>query len=208
MRLDDLEPRHIYKYADTRVNKQGQKSPTTGVHEIRVFKHAFTKAVEWGLISRHPFKGEVRLKGTKPRSRYVEDWEIIEALSLVPKRKSGSVLMLQAYIRVKMLIGIRRGDMLRLRMSDITDVGITVRPHKTANSTGLVRTFEWTSGTTDRSRHGTRRAPDRHRAVAILHETRRGLLRRGDGSGNLVGLDVATIHVEVARRDEDHSALH
>ena len=71
--------------------------------------------------------------------------EIIEALSLVvPKRKSGSVLMLQAYVRVKMLIGIRRGDMLRLRMSDITDVGITVRPHKTANSTGLARTFEWT----------------------------------------------------------------
>lgn len=144
MRLDDLEPRHIYKYVDTRVNKQGQKSQATGVHEIRVFKHAFTKAVEWGLVSKHPFKGEVRLKGTKPRTRYVEDWEIIEVLSLVPKRKSGSVLMLQAYIRVKMLIGIRRGDMLRLRMSDMTDAGITVRPHKTANSTGLARTFEWT----------------------------------------------------------------
>ncbi len=144
MRLEDLEPRHIYKYVDTRVTKQGQKSLATGVHETRVFKHAFTKAVEWGLIPRHPFKGEVRLKGAKARSRYVEDWEIIEALSLVPKRKSGSVLMIQAYIRVKMLIGIRRGDMLRLRMSDIIDEGITVRPHKTANSTGLVRTFEWT----------------------------------------------------------------
>jgi hypothetical protein len=30
-----------------------------------------------------------------PRNRYVEDWEIIEALSLVPKRNSGMVLMLQ-----------------------------------------------------------------------------------------------------------------
>jgi integrase len=144
MRLEDLEPRHIYRYVDTRLNKQGRKSHATGVHEARVFKHAFTKAVEWGLMPRHPFKGEVRLKGAKPRNRYVEDWEIVEALSLVPKRKSGSVLMLQAYIRVKMLIGIRRGDMLRLRMSDITDASITVRPHKTANSTGLVRTFEWT----------------------------------------------------------------
>jgi crotonobetainyl-CoA:carnitine CoA-transferase CaiB-like acyl-CoA transferase len=36
---------------------------------------------------RHPFKGEARLKGAKPRNRYIEDWEIIEALSLVPKRK-------------------------------------------------------------------------------------------------------------------------
>ena len=145
MRLEDLEPRHIYKYVDTRTNKRGEKSRSTGVFEIRVFKHAFTKAVEWGLVPRHPFKGEVRLKGLKPRSRYVEDWEIIEALALVPKRKSGSVLMLQAYIRVKMLIGIRRGDMLRIRMSDITDAGITVRPHKTASSTGVARTFEWSA---------------------------------------------------------------
>src|ERR1700730_13668363 len=144
MRLAGLGPRHLYRYVDTRVNKQGEKYHSTGVFEIRIFKHVFTKAVEWGLLSRHPFKGEVRLKGAKPRSRYVEDWEIIEVLSLVPKRKSGSVLMLQAYIRVKMLIGIRRGDMLRLRMSDITDAGIKVRPHKTANSTGLVRTYEWT----------------------------------------------------------------
>jgi integrase len=43
-----------------------------------------------------------------------------------------------------MLIGIRRGDMLRLRISNITDIGITIRPHKTANTTGVVRTFEWT----------------------------------------------------------------
>jgi integrase len=101
----------------------------------------FSQAVEWGLMARHPFKGEVRLKGDKPRTRYIEDWEIIETLSLVPKRKSGSVLMLQAYIRVKMLIGIRRGDMLRLRMSDI------------------------------------RSSPTRYRAVALLHEARRSLLR-------------------------------
>jgi hypothetical protein len=85
MRLEDLEPRHIYRYVDTLMNNQGQKSTATGVHEVR-------------------------LKGVKPRSRYIEDWEIIEALSLIPKRKSGSVLMLQAYIRVKMLIGNRRGS--------------------------------------------------------------------------------------------------
>ncbi len=144
MRLDALEPTHIYQYVAARLNKQGQKSHATGVFETRVFKHAFTKAVEWGLIRRHPFKGEVRLRGIKPRTRYIEDWEVGEALSLVPKRKRDSVLMLQAYIRLKMLIGIRRGDMLRLRMNEITDAGIMVRPHKTANSSGLARTFEWT----------------------------------------------------------------
>ena len=144
MRLDALEPTHIYQYVAGRLNKQGRESHATGVFETRVFKHAFTKAVEWGLIRRHPLKGEVRLRGIKPRARYIEDWEVGEALSLVPKRKKDSVLMLQAYIRLKVLIGIRRGDMLRLRMSEITDAGILVRPHKTACSSRLARTFEWT----------------------------------------------------------------
>jgi integrase len=144
MRLTDIEPKDIYKYVDTRLDNKGEKTPATGRHEVRIFKHAFTKAVEWGLLSKHPFKGEVRLKGGKPRTRYVEDWEIVEALALPSARKSGSVLMIQAYIRLKMLIGIRRGDMLRIRMSDITDLGITVKPHKTASTTGLTRTFEWT----------------------------------------------------------------
>jgi integrase len=139
MRLIDVEPQHVYRYAD-----EGKKSPSAARHDIGVFRHAFTKAVEWGLIPRHPFKGEVRLKGAKPRTRYIEDWEIVEALALTPMRKSGSVLMIQAYIRIKMLIGLRRGDLLRLRMADITDEGIKVTPRKTANTTGISRTFTWT----------------------------------------------------------------
>jgi integrase len=144
MRLVDIEPQHVYKYADTRVDRKGKKSLSTARHELGVFKHAFTKAVEWGLIPKHPFKGEVRLKGAKPRTRYIEDWEIVEALALVPMRKSGSVWTIQAYIRIKLLIGLRRGDLLRLRMADITDAGIKVTPRKTANTTGISRTFEWT----------------------------------------------------------------
>jgi integrase len=42
-----------------------------------------------------------------------------------------------------MLIGLRRGDLLRLRMADITDSGIKVTPRKTAGTTGITRTFEW-----------------------------------------------------------------
>jgi integrase len=72
-------------------------------------------------------------------------WEISQALELKPKRNFGSVLMIQAYIRLKLLIGIRRGDMLRLRMSDLTDAGIVVRPHKTMNARSTARIFEWTS---------------------------------------------------------------
>jgi hypothetical protein len=64
LRLDELQPRHIYKYVDTRMNKQGQKSVATGLHEPRVFKHAFTKAVEWGPIS---FKAHCSRQSLRPR---------------------------------------------------------------------------------------------------------------------------------------------
>jgi integrase len=144
MRPLDVLPRHIYKYVDTRVDKNGEKSRATGLYEIRVFSHVFTKAVEWGILDRHTFKGEVRLRGLRARDRYVEDWEIAQALALKSKRNSGSVLMIQAYIRLKLLIGIRRGDMLRLRMRDLTEVGIVVRPHKTINTQRIARIFEWT----------------------------------------------------------------
>jgi integrase len=58
--------------------------------------------------------------------------------------KVGSLSTIQAYIRIKMLVGLRLGDLLRLRMADITDAGIKVTPRKTANTTGISRTFTWT----------------------------------------------------------------
>ena len=106
---------------------------------------AFTKAVQWGLIKAHPFKGEVRLKGEAPRNRYVEDWELIETLALPSRRKKGSVGMVQAYLRIKLMTGLRQRDLLLLTMSDIQDDGIHVTPSKTAKTTGKSVIFEWSS---------------------------------------------------------------
>lgn len=128
--LLDIKPRHIYQYVD------GRTAKTSARREMELLSHAFTKAVEWGFIDRHPFRGEVRMEGEKAGDRYVEDWEIVECLSLVPRRKSGSVLAAQAYIRLKLLTGLRRGDMLRLTMSDLKEDGIHVQPRKTKWTTG------------------------------------------------------------------------
>lgn len=129
MALTSLKPHHVYKYFDERTAK------TAAHREIEVLSHAFTKAVEWGLIEKHPFKDQVRLDGAralKHRDRYVEDWEIIECLNLKPVRKKGSVLMCQAYIRLKLLTGMSKGDMLRLRLGEhLRDDGIHVQRHKT-----------------------------------------------------------------------------
>jgi len=137
MALADIKPRHVYQYIDRREAK------TSAHREMELLSHALTKAVEWGYLDRHPFKGEVRLEGEKARTRYVEDWEIVECLSIESRRKAGSVLAAQAYIRLKLLTGIRRGDMLRLTMSNLREDGIYVEPGKTEGSTGKRMIIQW-----------------------------------------------------------------
>jgi integrase len=137
MGLNDIKPRHVYQYVDRAEGKTGAR------REMEVLSHALTKAVEWGLIDRHPFKGEVRLTGEKARTRYIEDWEIVECLSLDSKRKAGSVLAVQAYIRIALLTGMRRGDLLRLTMSDLQEDGIHVTPRKTQATTGKSLIISW-----------------------------------------------------------------
>lgn len=156
------EPQHVYEYVSKRVGPDGKPALTRGHREMAVLSHMFTYAVQWGLRAKHPFKDEVRFeRGLQPKrkERYVEDWEIIEALSLPAYRKRGSVLMCQAWIRLKLAnIGLRATDMHRLRVSDATEDGFMVCPSKTENTTGRVQFFKWT--------------PDRRRAWDMALEAR------------------------------------
>lgn len=138
MNITDLEPFHIYQYYEKRTAKTAAK------REIEVLSHLFTKAVEWGLMKQHPFKGEVRLEGRPPRDRYVEDWELIELLAMPSRKKKGSVGMVQAYLRLKMLTGLRQRDLLLMTVSQISDDGIYVKPSKTKNSTQVKRIYDMT----------------------------------------------------------------
>lgn len=143
-----VRPQHIYQYVDKRLDRtegaEPRKAKTQARNEIKILSHAFTKAVEWGYLDRHPFKGEVRLEGGKSRDRYIEDWEIVEVLALKPFRKRGSVRMIHAYIRLKLLTGLRMTDLLLLQPGDAKEDGLHVRPSKTRNSTGARKIFAWT----------------------------------------------------------------
>lgn len=158
MPITALKPHMVYRYVDERSKKQpeelttstGKKvirmrgGKTTAHREKELLSHAFTKAVEWGYINRHPFKGEIELTGIRPRDRYVEDWEIVEALSLPSVRKKGSILAIQAYIRIKLMTGMARSDLLRLKIGEhIQDDGIHIQRHKTASTTGKRTTYRW-----------------------------------------------------------------
>jgi integrase len=126
--LSDLKPPHVYRYLDERARRGAE---TAGHREVEVLSHALTKAVEWGAIERHPIKGQVTKRRPPPRERYVEDWEVHAVLSLPSARHRGSVRMLQAYVVLKLMLGLRRGDLLRLRIADLRDDGIHVRTSKT-----------------------------------------------------------------------------
>lgn len=140
MPLLGIQPTDIYKYYDKRGANVAAK------REVELLRHSLTKAVEWGYIARHPFKGEVRLQGDVPRDRYVEDWEVIAALSMPPLRRgSDATLVVQAYLRIKLLTGMARSDLLRLRPQEhFKDDGIHIQRHKTARSTGKRTIYEWT----------------------------------------------------------------
>jgi len=136
-----MRPQLVYQFLDKSPKKVAAR------RAIAVLSHAFTKAVEWGHAERHPFLGQMRLAGSPPRDRYVEDWEIIECLSLQRHRTGGSsgVPIVQAYIRIKLLTGISKGDLLRLRPStDFKDDGIHVQRRKVKKSSGKRTVYLWT----------------------------------------------------------------
>ena len=118
-----LKPRHAYRYRDEVTRKHGAASAN---RDLEVLSHSLSKAVEWGLIDRNPIKGQVRKNRVVPRDRYIEDWEIQEALSVANP-------MMNAYITLKLLTGLRRGDLLQLRERDLSRDGIEVRLSKTGS---------------------------------------------------------------------------
>lgn len=183
MPLHALKPRHVYLYVEKRkvkytdANGKTRGGMTAAEREVEILSHAFTKAVEWGYIDRHPFKGEVRIVGgNKPRTRYVEDWEIRECAKVTSPRKKGSVLAINAYIQLKIITGMDRGDLLRLTMSDLKEDGIHNVRGKTENSSGKGTIYDWT--------------PDLRAAVDLAIETRPALspflfcTRKGTGYYN------------------------
>lgn len=134
MPIEAVKPKHVYQFRDIR----GKQGKTAANRDIEVLSHSFTKAIEWGLCEIHPIKGKVRKFSTPPRKRYVEDWEVVEALKVASP-------FIAAYIRLKLLTGLRRGDLLSLRISDLQNDGIHITPRKTAQSSGKSIIIEWSA---------------------------------------------------------------
>ena len=111
---------------------------------LRLERIEIVKDVGDLLDDTHPFIGQVRLARPEPRDRYIEDWEVQEMFTLNCRRKKGSVAMIQAYLRLKMMTGMARGDLLRLTTANFGDSGIPIQRHKTAKKTGKRTIYLWT----------------------------------------------------------------
>ena len=150
MPIGSIRPHHIYEYASKRsrivVDGDGKKSggPRSAKLEVSLLSHVYSEAIRWGILHKHPFKGEVKLKGSKPRTRYIEDWEIEECLALSSDRRKGSVKAIQAYIKIKLLTGLDQSDLLRIQMTDLKEDGLHNHRHKTAERMSRKTIYQWT----------------------------------------------------------------
>ena len=117
--------------------------------------------------------GQVRIKGTGPRDRLIEDWEIEEALAI--KSIYRGVLIANVYIRFKLMTGLRCGDILRLKLSNLKEDGIHILLNKTKHSTGKRLIIEWDlEGEMRALLDKIQRIPPRRIGYAPLFVTRQG----------------------------------
>lgn len=132
--INSIKPKDAYQYIDKR-NVKGQAK-----REIKLLSHVFTKATEWGDVDANPLSGQMRITGEKGRKRYVEDWEMVEFMSIQPKHPRDSIIWLQAYVEFKLLIALRKSDILSIKVSYATEEGIEV----TTGKNGEPVVFTWT----------------------------------------------------------------
>ncbi len=131
---DNLRTTDVFMFRDQVAINNGKK---TANHDLEFISHLFAKAIEWGVVENHPTKSKVPKLKIKPRDRYVEDWEVAEALTV-----ANTVIF--SFIWFLLMTGQRRGDILSLTLADLENVnGIRIKPGKTASSSSRKILIPW-----------------------------------------------------------------
>lgn len=117
MQPDEITAPDIYAYMDAR------GAPVRANREKALLSHVYSYAIRWGVVKDNPCRN-VKRNREQPRNRYVEDAEL-ESFKAI----AGDFL--RNYIEFKYLTGMRKGDILKLRLDALTDEGIAVTQSKT-----------------------------------------------------------------------------
>ena len=123
---EDVEPKHIYSYMQLR------EAPVRANRDVAVLSNVMNQAVKMGLVNANPCK-QVRRNEEKARTREVLDSEVTAFLPFCPE-------WMQAYIKLKLLTGLRQGDILKIRMNDLREHGLFAETGKR----GKKLLFAWT----------------------------------------------------------------
>jgi integrase len=126
MSLDEVRPHHIARYLDERPAKVAAN------REIGLMSTIYSYAMRWGLCDNNPCRG-VRRNREKARTRYITDDEFLA----IRERANPQW---QCIMDIAYLTALRKGDILRLRLSDIQDNLLVVQTSKT----GKKQSFEIT----------------------------------------------------------------
>lgn len=107
----------IFDYKHVVGEAHGEKSAN---NDIEVISHLYSKMIEWGTIEnhQHPIRGQRVKFSIADRDRYVEHWEIVEAMKVANP-------MLEVYIPFKLKTGLDKSTILRIELErDVTEDGI------------------------------------------------------------------------------------
>jgi integrase len=189
MLIGDVTEQLVYQYLDGRRSKNGDPAPVRANREIALLRHAYRKAIRWGSATRNPCLG-IEYNRETPRDRDVSDQDLLQFLA-------GASPLIRGYAELKQLTGLRKGDLLLLRKSDLTEEGILVEPRKTRRlnpRTGLrkgrQRLIEWSPelsaavDTVKRLWEG-----QRHVSSVYLFHTRKGAPYYNEAKSTADGFD-------------------
>jgi len=120
MRPQEIRPMDIYRYIDIRAKKNGKGAANS---EKSFFSSVFNAAILWGIADKNPCK-EVKRVPQPGRDRYMTDEEFQELyLKASPK--------MQCIMDLAYVTGLRKGDILKIKLPDIHDGELHVVTQKT-----------------------------------------------------------------------------
>jgi integrase len=130
---DNITPVHIYQYMDKRASKDN--APVAANREKALLSHVFSMAIRWGAVKDNPCKHVKRI----PEIRKKRSVSYADFLAV----KNNSSEFIQCAMEFAYLTGLRKGDILSVKLTDITDDGIRVLVNKTSKTTGTILVFGW-----------------------------------------------------------------
>lgn len=132
LRPTEIEPHMVYKYMNHVSKIKSKKIANT---DLECLSHALSEAVRWGELKRNPIKGQVQKFTLKGRKHKISNEDLFGFASVIPRKWA-------LYISLKLCTrGRRKGELLRIRLSDLKEEGIEFQNNKNPDDAYLV---EWT----------------------------------------------------------------